>query len=156
MTESVPNTVANLVGSEALMHGALGVNRGWAPPVRTTEFDACARATFTDIMAHEYVDQPAVLLEKIRLLADMIRRSAKCITYTGAGISTASGIDDYASKARNTGGTSDERPMLKDWKTARPTLAHRVLVALHEAGYLKFWIQQNHDSLPQKAGMFFR
>merc|ERR1712203_641653 len=26
------------------------------------------------------------------------------------------------------------------------------LVAMHGAGYLKHWIQQNHDGLPQKAG----
>jgi len=26
------------------------------------------------------------------------------------------------------------------------------MVALHRAGHLKHWVQQNHDSLPQKAG----
>merc|ERR1712139_103639 len=35
---------------------------------------------------------------------------------------------------------------------AQPTLAHRALVALHKAGQLKHWVQQNHDGLPQKAG----
>jgi len=42
--------------------------------------------------------------------------------------------------------------VLKDWKKARPTRAHRCLVAMYEAGLLKHWINQNHDSLPQKAG----
>jgi len=35
---------------------------------------------------------------------------------------------------------------------AEPTLSHRVLTALSRAGYLKHWIQQNHDGLPQKGG----
>merc|ERR1711871_1615293 len=36
---------------------------------------------------------------------------------------------------------------------AKPTQAHHVLVALHDGGYLKRWFQQNHDGLPQKAGL---
>jgi len=36
--------------------------------------------------------------------------------------------------------------------TAKPTLAHRVLTALHHAGKISHWVQQNHDGLPQKAG----
>ena len=36
---------------------------------------------------------------------------------------------------------------------ARPTLSHRVLVAMYECGVLARWFQQNHDGLPQKAGM---
>lgn len=36
---------------------------------------------------------------------------------------------------------------------ARPTFAHHTLTRLYEAGYLKWWCQQNHDGLPQKAGL---
>lgn len=36
---------------------------------------------------------------------------------------------------------------------AQPTLAHRVLVGLHRAKLLNYWVQQNHDGLPQKAGL---
>jgi NAD-dependent SIR2 family protein deacetylase len=42
-----------------------------------------------------------VISEKIKLLADLIRKSHNCVAYTGAGISRASGIADYASKAKN-------------------------------------------------------
>merc|ERR1719198_2302753 len=35
---------------------------------------------------------------------------------------------------------------------AQPTLAHRALAMLHANGYVKHWVQQNHDGLPQKAG----
>lgn len=39
-----------------------------------------------------------------------------------------------------------------DWMDAQPTKAHRVLAAMYEDGLFKNWVQQNHDSLPQKAG----
>ena len=35
---------------------------------------------------------------------------------------------------------------------ARPTVAHRVLAALQRRELIKLWVQQNHDSLGQKAG----
>ena len=85
------------------------------------------------------------------LLASMIRESNEMVTYTGAGISVAAGIDDYATP-NFASITSDEMPRVRDWKDARPTRTHRVLTAMHHAGFLKHWIQQNHDSLPQKAG----
>jgi NAD-dependent SIR2 family protein deacetylase len=74
------------------------------------------------------------------------------IAFTGAGISTAAGIDDYATKAKGSSITSEGRPHIKHWRDAMPTKSHHILTALYEQGYLKHWIQQNHDSLPQKAG----
>jgi len=97
---------------------------------------------------------PEVLAAKVAALAALIRTSNNFIAYTGAGISTAAGIDDYATKAKNNGSvtTTEDRPKITDWKKARPTRTHRVMAALYEAGHLKHWVQQNHDSLPQKAG----
>jgi len=82
-----------------------------------------------------------------------MRTSRACVAYTGAGISTASGIGDYATKAQNS--LACKGP--KQWRKvmpmdARPTLAHSILAALHHAGCLKHWVQQNHDGLPQKSG----
>jgi len=136
---------------EAHMHGILGVGKGWPLPVMVTEFDVHARTTFTGIKAHEYNDPPEVLEAKVALLASLIRQSQAMIAYTGAGISTAAGIDDYASKAKKQSVTAAGRPVVKDWKNALPTRTHFALTALHKAGYLKHWLQ-NHDSLPQKAG----
>ena len=45
----------------------------------------------------EYFDEPAVLDEKVNLLAEMILTSAHFVAFTGAGISTSSGIPDYRS-----------------------------------------------------------
>lgn len=81
------------------MHGFIGCN-DWLPPIQVTSFDAEARTTFTSIKAHEFVDQTSTMREKVKLLADLIRRAERCVAYTGAGISTAAGIDDYASKAK--------------------------------------------------------
>mmetsp|Transcript_14948 Transcript_14948/g.20882 ORF Transcript_14948/g.20882 Transcript_14948/m.20882 type:complete len:317 (+) Transcript_14948:272-1222(+) len=76
------------------------------------------------------------------------------VAYTGAGLSTASGIKDYASKSKDsaaTGSKAEQKP-LKRGRDAEPTFSHFVLTALYQAGYLKGWVQQNHDGLPQKAG----
>ena len=117
------------------------------------QFDCAARDyCAARIMAHEYLDDDAVLKEKVAKLAGLVRRSHNMLAFTGAGISTAAGIDDYASKAKTSSVTAAGKPVVKDWKDAQPTLAHRALAALHAAGHLKHWIQQNHDSLPQKAG----
>lgn len=132
-------------------HGALAP-KGFAPPRLVTEFDVNNRLTFTSIKAHEYYEQPLELRAKVKLLADLIRRSSHVLAYTGAGISTAAGIDDYATKAKEASVTSEGRPEVRDWKNARPTKTHRVMAALHEARMLHHWVQQNHDSLPQKAG----
>lgn len=88
----------------------------------------------------------------------MVRRSRHCVAYTGAGISTAAGIGDYASKA---GARSSVLPKKLSKGTpfnaaeaidAAPTLAHYALTAMHSARILHEWVQQNHDGLPQKAG----
>jgi NAD-dependent SIR2 family protein deacetylase len=141
-------------GSEsdpAAFHGSLG-KQEWGLPTRVTELDVNNRLSFTSIKAHEYCDTELVLRAKVEMLAHLIRHSKACIAYTGAGISTAAGIDDYATKSKGESITALDEPALKDWKKARPTKAHKVLVAMYEAGHLKHWVQQNHDSLPQKAG----
>lgn len=72
-----------------------------------------ARLTFTDVKAHEYNDRDSVLREKVALLASLIRASDNMIAYTGAGISVAAGIDDYATKVKGASITSAEMPRVK-------------------------------------------
>lgn len=134
-------------------HGFLG-DPHWSWPVRVRSSEEVAREGYgSGTLAHEYLDEPEVLDAKVKVLANLMRRSVACIVYTGAGISTASGISDYASKATsslaNAGRARLKKVMPMD---AQPTLTHRALAKLHADGYVKHWVQQNHDGLPQKAG----
>lgn len=143
-----------LAESEKSMHGFLGVGKGWKAPVLVVECAEDARPGYNTMKAHEYVDDPVTLHAKVAQLALLLTQAKNCVAYTGAGISTASGIADYASKASASVavGAPAARPKLKSSLDAEPTLGHRVLVALQRAGYLHHWVQQNHDGLPQKAG----
>lgn len=145
-----PNAaVGSPIPADALVaHGWMGKVE-WALPTLARACEEEARPGYKTMKAHEYLEHPEVLKEKVKLLASLIRRSANCIAYTGAGISTASGIDDYATKADDSVAGTGQK--ISPWE-AQPTLAHRALVGLYHAGHLKHWVQQNHDGLPQKAG----
>ena len=45
----------------------------------------------------EYFDEPDILEMKIDMLAEMVLTSSHFVAFTGAGISTSSGIPDYRS-----------------------------------------------------------
>ena len=100
--------------------------------------------------AHEYSDDPHTLKEKIKVLADLVRSSSHLVIYSGAGISTSSGIGDYASKSGKSAITTFQKK--KKGLDAEPTFAHYALTSLYRNGFVKHWVQQNHDGLPQKAG----
>mmetsp|Transcript_29405 Transcript_29405/g.40627 ORF Transcript_29405/g.40627 Transcript_29405/m.40627 type:complete len:553 (+) Transcript_29405:96-1754(+) len=139
--------------SEQLMHGALGAEKGWSAPFLVTFCDELARPEYSSVKAHEYNEDPMTLRAKIKVLANLIRQSKNFLAYTGAGLSTSSGIDDYASRSKNSvaTGSSAVRPV-KRGLDAEPSFGHFTLAALSRAGHLKHWVQQNHDGLPQKAG----
>jgi NAD-dependent SIR2 family protein deacetylase len=112
--------------------------------------NAEARPNYKTCLAHEYLDQQHVLVEKVKVLANLLRQSKNCVAYTGAGISTSAGISDYATKTTQSltsPGTKKVSPL-----HAQPTITHYTLTQLHSQGILKHWVQCNHDGLPQKAG----
>ena len=112
------------------------------------------------------------LKEKIKSLAGIIGKSKTVGAFTGAGISTESGIPDFRGPQ---GIWKTMRPIelsefLQDsaarreyWqrqiasypkmRDARPNEGHRALARLYDAGYLKTVITQNIDGLHQKAGI---
>jgi len=104
--------------------------------------------------ASEYRDVEEVLRAKVRALARLIAQSRRAVVYSGAGLSTDAGISDYASHAPGSvgAGMPCAGSAFKSPFCAQPTLAHRILVALHRAGHVHRWVNQNHDGLPQKAG----
>merc|ERR1719502_999677 len=130
------------------------------PPTMVVECAEKARPNMAgSCRAHEFHDTPEAMQAKVKMLAQMLRRATHSVVYTGAGISTAAGICDYASKAgarssvlpkQTSGGTPFKPAASID---SEPTFAHRALVALHSSGMLEGgWVNQNHDALAQKAG----
>ena len=110
--------------------------------------------------------------EKIVLFAEQIAKGGKNVFFTGAGISTESGIPDYRSK----GGIWDKfRPVYYDefmsskkarieyWRRkselfhdlvqAKPNHAHMSILILYEMGLLESVITQNIDGLHQESGL---
>jgi NAD-dependent deacetylase len=110
--------------------------------------------------------------EKISLIAQKIRVGGKNIVFTGAGISTESGIPDFRSK----GGIWDKfRPVYFDefmssreareeyWRRwgelytgiieAEPNPGHTAIAKLYKMGLLEAVITQNVDGLHQAAGV---
>jgi NAD-dependent SIR2 family protein deacetylase len=160
MSTSVPDSVINT----RPVHGFLG-NPDWQLPRIVVECTKEARLGMEGTKAaHEYEEEEAVFRSKIDLLAKLIMSSRNCIAYTGAGISTSSGVPDYASQSAGNSSqvhkllasktpTNSKASLFDKAEKARPTLAHKVLCRLYHAGWLKWWCQQNHDGLPQKAGV---
>jgi mono-ADP-ribosyltransferase sirtuin 6 len=92
----------------------------------------------------------------IDTLARWIARSKHLVAFTGAGISTDSGIPDFRGPdgvwTRRDAGQPPPR-----WRTpadrVEPNASHRALVALQDLGILKFLISQNTDGLHLRAGI---
>jgi len=110
--------------------------------------------------------------KKINQLAEKLAHGKKNVVFTGAGISTESGISDYRSK----GGIwdrfkpiyfdefmSSEAARIEYWHRkcelyeqldeAVPNAAHNALSDLYHKGLLDLVITQNIDGLHQKAGL---
>jgi NAD-dependent deacetylase len=110
--------------------------------------------------------------EKIAQIATKIKQGGHNVVFTGAGISTESGIPDY----RSQGGIWDKfRPVYFDefmsskdarqeyWRRwvelyqgivrAQPNPAHLALTRLHDLGLLEAIVTQNVDGLHQESGL---
>lgn len=107
----------------------------------------------------------------IARLADMLRNAEHAVAFTGAGISTESGIPDFRSPggvwSKNTpvmyhDFLSDPAERRRYWRMrtesmttmlpAKPNAGHHVLARLEEEGRIVALITQNIDELHQKAG----
>jgi len=134
-------------------HGLLGGEADWSIPKPVAKSSAEARPGYQAYDATEYVDHPHVLTAKVKLLAQMWQRSGRdTVIYTGAGLSTASGIGDYASKAANSIAPHKKQTGTGSRLELKPTLAHHALATMEDHGLIGNWVQQNHDRLAQKAG----
>ncbi len=107
-----------------------------------------------------------------RILAEAVADARRVVVFTGAGISTESGIPDF----RSPNGiwskikpiyydefVSSETARLEDWRrrfhfrdefrVAEPNVAHRAIARLVEADKVVAVITQNIDGLHQRAGV---
>lgn len=104
-------------------------------------------------------------------LEELLRKARRVLVFTGAGVSTASGIPDF----RGPGGVwtrrqpvmyedfmSSKAARVEHWdyklegraafRAARPTATHEAIVALERAGRLEMLVTQNIDGLHSLAG----
>jgi NAD-dependent SIR2 family protein deacetylase len=97
------------------------------------------------------------LNEKIDLAVKWIAESKKLVIFTGAGISTDSGLPDY----RGPDGVWTRKdkglppPKSPPWDQVKPNQGHYLIVELLKMGKLDFLISQNVDGLHAKSGIPF-
>ncbi len=97
------------------------------------------------------------LKEKIDIAAKWIAESERLVIFTGAGISTGSGLPDY----RGPDGVWTRRdqgrppPRSPPWDQVKPNPNHYAIVELMEMGKLNYLISQNVDGLHAKSGIPF-
>lgn len=127
----------------------------------STMTDLSSQPLFTDVVHPADLDR----------VADLIRGSERLVVFTGAGISTESGIPDY----RGPNGVwakqtiphidtmrTDDEARIENWQRWRkhypellarePNAGHLAIAELESLGYLLAVVTQNIDGLHQKAG----
>ncbi len=111
--------------------------------------------------------------EEVNLLLSEIKKSKRIIFFTGAGISTESGIPDFrgaegiwkkyspqvveysrflASHQNRKEYWEFSNSLYRKFKSAKPNAAHYAIAKMERLGYLDCIITQNIDNLHQKAG----
>ena len=137
----------------AQWHGYLLADSTLPVPQTAVDSKDLARPAYTRITSAEYLDPPEALDAKADLLIQMFQSAKQRMIYAGAGLSTSSGIWDYASNAAGSLVQPKKRALTRSLIDGlRPTPGHRVLVAMERAGMIEHWLQQNHDGLAQRAG----
>lgn len=126
-----------------------------------------SNAISSEFEKKEYFDTKEVLAEKTEQLARWIRESRYCIVFTGAGISTSTGIPDFRSgmntvlstgpgvwerKARGVQLPSQQKKTQSILK-AVPSPSHMAILKLQKEGLVKFVVSQNTDGLHRRSGL---
>jgi len=92
--------------------------------------------------------------KRIATLAGWIKESEYLVVFTGAGISTESGLRDFRGPdglwTRRDKGLSTPH---QDFTDAEPNAGHRAITELQALGKLAFLVSQNVDNLHLKAGI---
>lgn len=98
----------------------------------------------------------APLEERIQTLAQWFYESQYPVVFTGAGISTDSGLPDFRGPdglwTRQEKGLPPKQTS-RPWRDAEPNQGHYAIAELQKIGKLKFLISQNVDNLHLKSGI---
>jgi thiamine pyrophosphate-dependent acetolactate synthase large subunit-like protein len=92
------NIIKKMQNVEKVYNGYLLPENIQAPKLIYENHDI-ARPGYNSCKSNEYMDSSEILERKVEALAELIKKSKNFVVYTGAGISTAAGIGDYASKS---------------------------------------------------------
>ena len=92
----------------------------------------------------ELLDRLDVVEDKVLYLATLLRVSSKTVVYTGAGVSTSSGVRQRAPGSGKVG-----RSLTTN---ALPSPAHYLLAEMVRTGLVHTWVTLCCDGLAQKAG----
>jgi NAD-dependent SIR2 family protein deacetylase len=94
------------------------------------------------------------LNDRINTLAQWMFDSRYLVVFTGAGISTESGLRDFRGPdglwTRRDKGLATPN---QDWSAAEPNTGHKAIFELQEMGRLRFLISQNVDNLHLRSGI---
>jgi len=94
------------------------------------------------------------LKERIEQLAQWMFEAKNLVVFTGAGISTESGLPDFRGPdgiwTRQAKGLP---PKPRPFSSVEPNVSHRAIVELQNLGRLRFLISQNVDNLHLKSGI---
>jgi len=96
------------------------------------------------------------LNERIETFANLLYQSRYLVIFTGAGISTESGLPDFRGPdgmwTRQEKGLAP-KTVSKPWDSFEPNTGHFAIVDLQKIGKLRFLISQNVDNLHLKSGI---
>jgi NAD-dependent deacetylase len=95
------------------------------------------------------------LEKRVEILAKWIYESNRLVVFTGAGISTESGLPDF--RGPNGLWTRKEKGLppsnTSGWSAAAPNAGHQAIVEIQNLNKLYFLISQNVDNLHLKSGI---
>lgn len=94
------------------------------------------------------------LSQRISTLAHWMFEAKRLVVFTGAGISTESGLPDFRGPDGIWTRQAKGLPMKpRDFSSAKPNAGHMAIVELQKLGKLAFLISQNVDNLHLRSGI---
>jgi mono-ADP-ribosyltransferase sirtuin 6 len=114
------------------------------------------KQSISGFVRHEEIALDRQTEIKVRTLAQWLYESRYPVVFTGAGISTESGLSDFRGPdgvwTRRDKGLPP-RSMSTTWDEVEPNSGHYAILELQKLGKLKFLISQNVDNLHLKSGI---